>query len=365
MKGRVAYMDRPGSIEYREYQVPSPEPGAIVARVLRSNVCGSELHIFRGHHPALKSAVLGHEMLGEVLELGPGVRTDFAGQPLKPGDRVVCTYFRICRKCRACRNGHPQLCENCYTHWVKHPDEEPHFHGTFATHYYINPDQWVYRVPDGVPDAAAASANCALSQVLYGIDRAGLRAGETLLVQGAGGLGLNAVAVARERGARVIVVEGVAARLEQARRFGADHLLDLRSLETPESRVQAVLDLTDGYGADVAIELTGVPSAFAEGIQLVRPGGRYVSIGNIVPGQLVPFDPGLLTRKTITIFGVVRYEPHYLLLALRFLERNLERFPFHQLLDAEFDFDHIPEALRRSDRREVTRASIVCSARDR
>lgn len=354
-------MDRPGSIVYREYEVPSPEPGALVARVVRSNVCGSEIHIFRGHHPALKSGILGHELLGQVLELGAGVSTDFAGQPLKPGDRVACTYFRICRRCRACRNGQPQLCENCYTHWVKHPDEEPHFHGSFATHYYINPDQWVYKVPDSVPDAAAASANCALSQVLYGIDRAGLRAGETLLVQGAGGLGLNAVAVAKERGARVIVVEGVGSRLEQARRFGADHLLDMQLLDTPEKRLQAALDLTDGFGPDVVIELTGVPAALSEGVRLVRPGGRYVSIGNIIPGQTAPFDPGYLTRRGITMFGVIRYEPHYLLQALRFLERNLERFPFHQLLDAEFSLDDIGEALRKSERREVTRASILCS----
>ncbi len=359
MKGKVAYMDRPGSIVYKEYDLPTPGPGAILATVRRSNVCGSELHIWRGLHPTLKAAILGHEMLGEVLELGQGVSTDFAGQPIRPGDRVVCTYFQVCRKCRACRNGQPQMCERSYDHWVKHPDDEPHFHGTFATHYYINPDQWVYRVPDSVPDSAAASANCALSQVMYGLDKAGLRAGETVLVQGAGGLGLNAVAVAKERGARVIVIEGVSGRLEQARSFGADHLLDLKDLNTIDKRVSAVMDLTNGYGADVGIELTGVPAAFAEAIHLVRPGGRYVSIGNINPGQLVPFDPGLLTRRGITIIAAMRYEPHYLLEALRFLERNVERFPFHRLLDGEFEFDEITEALGKSERREVTRASIV------
>lgn len=361
MKGRVAYMDKPGSLEYREYDLPAPEPGAITAKVLRTNVCGSEIHIWRGRHPALKSGVLGHELLGQVLELGPGVRTDFAGQPLEPGDRVVCTYFRMCRKCRACRLGYPQLCENCYTHWVKHPDDYPHFHGSFATHYYINPDQWVYKVPPSVPDAPAASANCALSQVLYGLGRAGLRPGETLVVQGAGGLGLNATAVAKERGARVIVLEAVQSRLEQARRFGADHAINIREIDTPEKRVQAVLDLTDGYGADVAIELSGIPEVFAEGFRFVRPAGRYISIGNVSPGHLVPFDPGLLTRRSITIIGVVRYEPHYLLQALRFLERNVDRFPFNQLLDGEFGFDQIAIALDKSERREVTRASIVCA----
>jgi threonine dehydrogenase-like Zn-dependent dehydrogenase len=361
VKGKVAYMDSPGSLVYREYDLPDPEPGAILAKVRRSNVCGSEVHIWRGLHPTLKAVVLGHEMLAEVLELGQGVSTDFAGEPLQLGDRVVCTYFRICRKCRACRSGLPNLCERGYTHWVRHPDEAPHFHGTFATHYYINPDQWVYKVPDSVPDAAAASANCALSQVMYGLDKAGLRAGETLLIQGAGGLGLNAAAVAKERGARVIVIEGVRSRLEQARSFGADYLLDMSELDSVEKRVDAVMDLTGGFGADVGIELTGVPAAFSESLRLVRPGGRYVSIGNISPGQLTPFDPGLLTRRGITIFGVIRYQPHYLLESLRFLERNGDRFPFHQLLDAEFKFEEVTDALAKSERREVTRASIVSS----
>lgn len=360
MEGKVGYMSRPGVIEFREYEVPRPEPGAIVARVRRSNVCGSELHIWRGRHPTLKSAILGHEMLGEVLELGEGVTTDFAGQPLRAGDRIVCTYFRVCRRCRACRLGIPQLCENAYTHWVRHPDEEPHFHGTFATHYYINPDQWVYKVPDNVPDAAAASANCALSQVLYGLDQGRLRPGETVVIQGAGGLGLYAVAIARERNARVIAIDGVPARLQQAKEFGADHVLDLTILTTPEQRATAVLDLTGGYGADLAMDVTGVPAAFAEGVSLVRPGGRMLSIGNVMPGQTVPFDPGLLTRRGITIIGSVRYEPHYLLEALRFLERNMERFPFHKMLDGEFALDDVQEALAKSERREVTRASIIC-----
>src|SRR5699024_1846186 len=130
-------------------------------------------------------------------------------------------------------------------------------------------------------------ANCALSQVYFGMDKSGLTYNQTIVIQGAGGLGLNAVAVAREKGATVIVVDGVESRLQQAKKFGADYTINLNDYETLEDRAQAIRDLTDGTGADFAMEVAGVPAAFAEGIHYIRPGGKYVTIGNITPGKKV------------------------------------------------------------------------------
>lgn len=353
-------MTEPGRVEIREYDLPEVVPGAVLVKVTQSNVCGSELHIFRGHHPQIKRGILGHEMIGRIAQLGAGVTHDYAGNPVQEGDRIVAPYFLTCRRCRACREGHFHLCENAYKFWSKPPEEWPHFHGTFSTHYYVHPDQYFYKVPDNVPDRTAASANCALSQVYFGIDKAGLRAGETVVIQGAGGLGLNASAVAKERGARVIVIDSVPGRLARAREFGADVVIDMNEYRTPEARAARVQELTGGWGADVGMELTGVPAAFAEGISLVKPGGRYVSIGNISPGQLTPFDPGLMTRRSIQIISLVRYDPWYLYKALQFLEATQHKYPFDSLLDAEFTLDQIQEALEKSANREVTRATIYC-----
>ena len=104
-KGKVAVMTNPLELSYQEYEIPTPGPGAIVVQVTRTNVCGSELHIWRGQHPAIKRGVLGHEMIGTVLTLGEGVTTDCAGQPLQAGDRIVATYFLTCRKCGPCQEG--------------------------------------------------------------------------------------------------------------------------------------------------------------------------------------------------------------------------------------------------------------------
>jgi len=95
-----------------------------------------------------------------------------------------------------------------------------------------------------------------------------------------------------ERGAETIVVDGVADRLDRAEAFGADHTIDLNEYETVEAREERVLDLTDGLGADAAVEVTGVPAAIDEGFQLLGNGGRYLVMGNIIPGKEATIDPG-------------------------------------------------------------------------
>ena len=360
MRGTVAVLVAPREVELREYEVAPPEPGGLLLEILRANVCGSELHIWRGHHPAVRmGSVLGHEMMGRVLALGDGVRTDYAGRALRPGDRVACAYFITCRRCPACQAGRFNLCENCYRYWSLPADTPPHFHGAFATHYHVHPDQYIYRVPESVPDAAAASANCALSELLFALDEAHVAAGEHVVVQGAGGLGLCALAVAASRGARTIVIDGIPKRLDQARRFGADAVVDMREEDTPERRAARVKALTGGGGADVAVEVTGVPAAFAESVLLVRPGGRVVELGNISPGHTTPFDPGTLTRRSVRILPAIRYQPWYLGRALDFLEAVGGRYPFAAVLDAEYPLRDVGRALADSDERKVTRASLL------
>lgn len=360
-KGIVAEMTEPLQLEFKEYPIIEPTPGAVIVKILQTNICGSELHIWKGHHPVIRSGALGHEMIGEIYALGEGVDTDFAGHPVQVGDRIVSAYFLTCRKCKPCQEGQFNLCENAYKYWRLPTDQEPHFHGTFGTHYYIHSDQYFYKVPDEIPNNIAASANCALSQVYFGLEEGDVKSGETLLVQGAGGLGLNAIAVAKEKQLKVIVMDGVDSRLEHAKKFGADEVISFNHYPTLEARINKVMELTGGFGVDVALEVAGVPAAFSEGVQLIRPGGRYIAIGNISPGQTVEFDPGYLTRKGVKIIPVLRYNPWYLKKALEFLVRNIERYPFETLLDSQFKLGDIKDALDKSAKREVTRATIIPS----
>lgn len=358
MQGVTTVLAGPEQIEQREYPVPDPEPGEIVVETVRANICGSELHIWRGDHPLIvRGCVIGHEGIGRVLRLGAGTDRDFAGVPLHEGDRVVATYFQVCRRCPACQRGDWNLCREAYAFWRMPAADAPHFHGTLSTHYYVHRDQYVYRVPDNVPDRSAASANCALSQMMYGVELSEIVAGETILIQGAGGLGLCGISIARERGTRVVVTEVHEGRMRMARAFGADAVVDVSDLADPDDRVEAVREATGGEGPDAVIDVTGVPTAFSDGVRTVRPGGRFVSIGNISPGRLCDFDPGLYTRSGVRILSAIRYHPWFLGRALRFISDH-PGYGWDELLDAEYPLEQVQQALEDSAARRIARASV-------
>ena len=243
----------------------------------------------------------------------------------------------------------------------RHPDEPPHFVATFATHYVIRPGQAFYRVPDNVPDIIAASANCAMSQVFWGLDRGRVSYGESLVVLGAGGLGLHAMAIAKARGARVIAIDAVDQRLIEARKFGADKTIDLRQFPEAEERTKQVRNLCGGF-PDVVMEVAGVPEAFADALRMVGAGGRVIEMGNISPGLTVTIAPSTITSKAIEIIGAATYPPHYLKKSLDFLAMHIDRFPYREMCDATFPLEQAAEALDRSDRREVTRAALLPQA---
>jgi len=340
--------------------LPSVEKGAVLTRVLRSNLCGSELHIWRWTHPLIKNAVMGHEMIAQVESLGEGVESDYAGKPIKPGDRVVAPYFLTCLKCGACSRGDLHMCQNAYRWWSQSPDTHPHFTGTFSTHYYIQPGQFFYKVPEELPSSIVAGVNCGLSQVIFGLEKANLTSGEHLVIQGAGGLGLFATAVAKEKGAIVTVLDGIPSRLELAKDFGADYTLNLNSF-SGDALVKKVMEITTRGGADAVLEVAGAPAAFSEGIQLLRTCGRLISIGNVSIDREfeVPLAPGWITRKSITIIGVVRYNPWYLLKSLEFLQRTFHKVNYEKLTDKTFSLEQVQEALEQAENRTVTRAVII------
>jgi D-arabinose 1-dehydrogenase-like Zn-dependent alcohol dehydrogenase len=225
----------------------------------------------------------------------------------------------------------------------------------------VRPGQHFYRVPDNVPDIIAASANCAMSQVYWGLDRARLGYGENLVVLGAGGLGLHAMAIAKARGARVIAIDGFDRRLEEAKGFGADETIDLRKYADIEDRVKRVRDLCGGF-PDVVLEVAGIPQAFIDALRIVGAGGRVIEIGNISPGLTVAIAPSMVTFKSIELTGVVMYPPHYLKKSLDFLSTHMERYPYREMCDATFPLSQAADALDRSERREVTRAALLPQA---
>lgn len=358
-RGRIAALTGPNELQLKSFPVPKAGRGAVVLRVRRANVCGSDLHQFHYESAGLREAGLGHEFVGDVVDIGEGVETDYAGQAVEVGDRVVPVYYLTCQRCMSCLRGEFGACRNSISAWATNPEIAPHFRSAFATHYYVHPGQYFYKVPDVLDDLAVAGANCGLAQMVFVLDQLAIQAGETITVQGAGGLGLYAAAVASERGANVVVVDAVPSRLRVAQQFGAAHVVDMNDHRSREDRAKAVLDLTGGVGADVVLEVAGAPAAFAEAVELARPGGRVASVGNLNADAAVEIVPGIITRKGLRIQGVLRYDPWYLQKALDFLRRRGNLHPFEALTDRSFPLEALEEALQAGDSRSVARVAVV------
>ena len=253
---RAALFFEPGKpFQIREFPVPDPAPGGLTLRITRSNICGSELHIWRGDGRlggivTPHGRILGHEATGIVHALGAGVTHDWNGTPLREGDRVAYQYFQPCGRCRNCMRGMSEACRESFRIQRGSLDEWPYTRGSFADYLYLHPRQAVFKVPDDVTDTMVVSANCALAQVIMGLERVDVSLGDRVVVQGCGGLGVYACAIAKERGAEtVIAIDGIDDRLALARRMGADHVIDLREVAEPRARVERVKALTDGWGA--------------------------------------------------------------------------------------------------------------------
>ena len=367
-KGKAAVFQGPGKgYEIQEFDIPDPEPEAILIKVSMGGVCGSDLHFWRGDSPAfaaMTNRVGGHEMTGRVATLGANITTDSLGQPLKEGDRVCYAYFYPCNRCYQCNKGEFAACPNKVGRMMTGGSP---FNGAYGEYYDLRPGHWVFKVPDELSDEMVTPVNCALSQVIYGLQQAGFKMGDTLVVQGAGGLGTNACAVAKEMGAaQVIVIDGVAGRLELAKQFGADHTINLTELQDPAARIQKVQELTGGRGADVVGEFVGLPAVVPEGLAMVRNGGTYLEIGNISFGQSVEIDPSALVWGSKTIVGVTMYDPWVIPHALDFLVRTKDKYPHEEVVSHDkYPLADINKAFedaewqRDGDATKVRRAVIV------
>ncbi|MCH8191083.1 MAG: zinc-binding dehydrogenase [Chloroflexi bacterium] len=369
--GRAAVFVGPNKpFELRDYPIPKLEPGSMLVKIAMSNICGSDLHIFRGDMASAgfdgsREAILGHEMAGRVYALGEGAGADSLGRPVKEGDRIVYQYFQPCWSCPVCLSGVTRACPN-KSGRTSPVGEWPYFTGGYGEYYYVPPGRKLFKVEDDrIPDGLIASVNCAFSQVTQGWETVGLRFGQSAVVQGAGGLGLFATVVAKEIGAApIIVIDAIESRLALAREFGADHTINTNEVKTPEERVAQVQELTGGLGAEVVAELVGFPAVVQEGWDMLRPGGRYLEIGNINRGMTMSYDPSQLVFGNKSVHGVVLYEPRIMPQVLDFISRNLTKYPFDKVVSHVFPLDKIDDAFQQAEwlgkqQEKIVRAALA------
>jgi len=346
-------------LEIQEFRVPQDiEPGAALCKVRMSTICGSDLHTISGRRKEPTPIILGHEILGEVVALGDGLDRDGFGDELRVGDRVTWSIMAACGDCFYCNLNLPQKCESLRKYGHTSCAEPPHLTGGYAAYICLFPGTAIFKVPEALSDAVATPANCALSTVINAVETIGLEVGETVLIQGAGLLGINLVALAADAGAKSIFVTDVnQSRLDLAARFGPAHCINAGELGDEEA-LSIILDHTDGYGVDVAFEVCGAKAAVPQGVDALRIGGRYLIAGLVSPGTDLGIEGNQITRKYLTIKGIHNYRFDHLGKAIRFLEKHSSRLPYAGLVGRTFLLAEINGAVQTAASGEYVRVAV-------
>ena len=352
-------------LQLREWPLPDQlEPGAALVRTEMAGICGTDVHLWKGELPISLPIILGHETVGRIENLGNGLDRDWTGQPLVVGDRVTWNSSISCGKCYYCaEKRQPTRCPHRRAYGIGHRcDQAPHFLGGYAEFHYLRAGTTIFKLPDDLPTESMIGAGCALITAIHGVERTGINWQDVVVVQGAGPVGIAALAVAKSAGAaKVIVIGGPKHRLEMAHRFGADYTVDLAEVSAPEGRIRAVRDLTGGYGADAVLECVGAPTAVVEGMEMCRDGGKYLVLGHYCDAGTVAFNPHVITRKQLQVFGSWSSEPRHLKAAIEFLRTHRREFPFESMVSHRFGLTQANEALAMTAKWQSAKSVIVPS----
>jgi L-iditol 2-dehydrogenase len=298
----VVYLG-PGQLSYEEVETPQAGPGELLVRIRAALTCGTDVKTYRrGHHLMEPPMLFGHEFAGDVAQVGDGVRGFVEGM------RVVAANSAPCNSCFFCQHGSHNLCDKILFNW-----------GAFAEYARV-PDRIVqtnvYEVPSELDYEEAALLE-PLACVVLGNEAASISSGDTVVIAGGGGpIGLMHLQLAGHSGAaKVMVIDLNDSRLQLARRLGATHTIN----PTRVDPVAAIMDLTEGRGADVVIETSGVPDVWQMSMELVRKGGTVVMFGGCPAGSRVSFDTDRIHYGELTVKGVFHHTPTTVAKALHLL----------------------------------------------
>jgi threonine dehydrogenase-like Zn-dependent dehydrogenase len=297
-KMKAAIFVEPGRIVLDEKPIPDVGPLDALIRMTTTTICGTDVHILKGEYPVKRGLTIGHEPVGVIDRLGSAV------VGFKEGQRVIAGAITPSGTSSACLCG----CLSQDGAGTKHGFQAIggwKFGNTIdgcQAEYILVPDAManLAPVPDGLTDEQVLMCPDIMSTGFSGAESGGVRIGDTVAVFAQGPIGLCATAGAKLSGAtRIIAVESVPARMEVARRMGADHVVDFRATDP----VAEIMRLTDGRGVDVAIEALGTQATFEGALRVLRPGGTLSSLGVYSTDLTIPlgaFGAGLSDLKIVT-----------------------------------------------------------------
>jgi threonine dehydrogenase-like Zn-dependent dehydrogenase len=343
---RAVVFDRPGAVRMADLPEPAlEEPGDAIVDVSLSAICGSDLHLYHGRMPIEPAEPLGHEAVGVVGKVGPGVERHH------PGDRVVVAFAVVCGTCWYCRNGEPSLCGRLRN--IGFGRFGGGLGGAQAERLRVPvADVNLLAVPDDVSDEAALMVGDVLTTGYYGASLAAIHAGETVGVVGVGPVGFFCIQAARSLGAvRVFALDRSPERLALAAAAGAV------PVAAGEGSMAVVRELTEGRGADAAVEAVGTLAAYEVARSVVRRGGRIVLLGVHGDEHLdVPLGAYWLRRLTLFFAGVCPVQAVWERAVAELRKGSMRVEP---LISHRLPLELAPEGYSLFDRKEATKVLLT------
>jgi threonine dehydrogenase-like Zn-dependent dehydrogenase len=372
---RVATFDGPGAAPVIR-TVPRPKIGrkAALIRIGACGVCGTDLHILKGHWPKPLPwpFTLGHELAGVIVEKGPELTADFMGEPIEVGSKIMLPPLMPCGSCHYCLH-YPETANKCLTpvYYGRYLgfDRAPHLWGGWAEMVYVDlgelPGTKIYKLPDDMP-LLLGTLSEPLTSCIRAFNRAvragGFRWNDTVVIQGTGPIGILAIAAAQEMGAGRVIAVGTPEepRLRLAREFGAEATVDIEEYATAEARIARVREIVGGFGADLVMDCSGHPTAGPEGIEFLRDGGTYVEMGQFTDAGAITTNWHRICTKDLNVLGSWAFTANDLALGVQMLDRARDRYPWRKM-QTLFPFTEpgIEEAVREAMAMRTVKSTIV------
>lgn len=351
-KMEAAYLERPGKIVVRRIPIPSIEENEVLVKVARCGVCMTDVHMYKGSFPVKMPVILGHEFSGTIEKIGEKVSSyaNLTGQiPIKIGDRISAIPIINCGSCPTCLRGRSNLCQNAQA--IGGAGEIVN-NGAFAQYIKL-PTRILYKLPDNLSYITGAfievTACC-----LHGIDLSRIKEGDSVLLVGAGTVGLLLLELIKFQGpSQIIVSENTPERRKLAKARGADFVIDPMRTDP----VNEVKKVTSGQGADVVIEAVGSPQTTEQAIQMAKKGG-IINIFGVADtnafSQIKPFD---IYFRELTVVGTYAVTLDTFNRAAKLLASG--RLDIDYLLTDEFPLRELEKAILMMEKKEGLKKQIV------
>ena len=335
----VRYLPNSQSFKTEFYQKPQLEPGEALVKISLCTICGSDLHTYSGRRPTAEcGCVLGHEIIGTIEEWeGEESPKDYFGNPLRIGQKVTWSLVASCGDCFYCEDNLPQKCQSKFKYGHDNSGHQPT--GGLGQHCVLKKGTAIFPISEGLPDTLMCPANCATATVCGAtrlVRETHAIKNATIVVIGAGMLGLTAAAYLKEQGANVLVIERSQERCMIAKDFGAAECFESCHLDAFRIKTQ---ESTENRGIDVVLDFSGNTDAIASSIEHMRVGGCLLLAGSVFRSPDLNINPEAVVRQMLTIRGLHNYHAQDLAEAISFLSRSKDIYPFEKLVSKVFPLD--------------------------